>query len=686
MNKSTKRIAASALFAVIGAVFIIVCTHLIFNRKATIDLMEMTRSKLLSFQLDFDPEIRLALKMIDSGVIKSYMEDPEDEGNVTLSFNEFASYARSFTSKSVFWISNADKKYYIDEKYLYTLDPKLSENAWFPALLEYKGDYTLLVSYDSALKKTLLWVDAIVRDKAGNATGVTGTGIPLGDFVARMYKNLPSNISMYLFNNKLEVTGAADETIIEKKLQLSSFLPLDKVDPNTRALKAFSNKTGVYTVAPIPIEGLDWSVVLYKRYTIAAFFGSCFIPVLLVAAAIMAVLLVIGARKFILPMSALEGAISQIARGNANLTARVNFNNIVSTRQFVVLANDFNTFLGKLQSIVKSIALSTDNLGHTGQRLTDCAKSATGTLSQMDEAAQKMLTQNTQLDKAIDEMVASSKEISTSIKSMSESAVSVVKSVESSKDSIQSITDSTQQVSQLFQKSQGLLDDMTAQTANGKERLAAVNRTIALLEEKSGSILDTSKVIVNIAEQTNLLAMNAAIEASHAGKAGQGFAVVASEIRKLAENSDRQGKLAAQVIEESLEIINSMNEAGGALTKSFNKIYELSAAVKDHIIQMSEGLNSQKDQGSYALQAMNTIFDASVTTKESSALCIKKGNAMADTLDKFDKVVDTLKEEMNTLEDNVKQVTDSVQLVTGVAEENKANISTLANEVGKFTV
>jgi methyl-accepting chemotaxis protein len=104
----------------------------------------------------------------------------------------------------------------------------------------------------------------------------------------------------------------------------------------------------------------------------------------------------------------------------------------------------------------------------------------------------------------------------------------------------------------------------------------------------------TIKVIGGIAANTNLLSMNAAIEAAHAGDAGNGFAVVAGEIRRLSETTRENSRNIAHTLTGIVDgiktttvrssatdaLISTMAEEingfAGTMTELINSLGELS--------------------------------------------------------------------------------------------------------------
>ncbi len=109
-------------------------------------------------------------------------------------------------------------------------------------------------------------------------------------------------------------------------------------------------------------------------------------------------------------------------------------------------------------------------------------------------------------------------------------------------DSSREINDRASSVAEVARKTSDEASAGEHAVSEGRQAVAAIERhmerivghmlELGRMSQRASGILDVTN---ELAEQTNVLAINATIEASGAGEAGQRFAAVAEEIRKLAD-------------------------------------------------------------------------------------------------------------------------------------------------------
>ena len=174
-------------------------------------------------------------------------------------------------------------------------------------------------------------------------------------------------------------------------------------------------------------------------------------------------------------------------------------------------------------------------------------------------------------------------------------------------------------------------------------------QNIDSLSDKSQSIEDILKTIVEISEQTNLLALNAAIEAARAGEAGRGFAVVADEIRQLSEETGNATENIGQIlntIQDEVSVtkdnMNSSKYALGNANKSldetkqaFEKTTEIVTKTIESVKQLEEKLDvvdKDKDIALTAIQNISTIAEESAASTEELSASMEEQSAAMETI------------------------------------------------------
>lgn len=607
------------LLAVFAVFFVVAGTRFVFFSKTESSLMQVARIKELEFSSNLDGQLLLATQMAKSPLISAYMENPSDRELSERAAEEIHSYQEMFKGKNSFSISDKDLLYYSNGNVLYTLDKSDPANSWFPTCLELKDDYTFIVSYDIALKKSMLWVDAIVRDGLGNGIGLVGTGVDLSDFVDMMYQNLGHNYQMFFYNKNGEITGAADTKLLENKAKISETVPaLEQKYMFSTGELFFKSRSGAFVVAPIP--SVDWQMVLFVPYNLKTALPCAAFPVAIVLIFVLALWGLMTARHFLLPLSALNKAVGDFASSDADLTKRLHSSESGAKSKLILdIENGFNAFIGKLQQMVLNLKNSKDELSCALETLRASIQGIVKSIEEINRHIGAVEASINEQGSSVDETSETVAQISSKISSLgkmilqqNEGVTNAGSCISQMIESIDTVNDSVSNLSQSFV-------NLEANAGKGLEKHKQMNSKIAEIQTQSGKLLDANKIISSIASQTNLLAMNAAIEAAHAGEAGKGFSVVSDEIRKLSETSSGQSKVIGEQLRAIGDLISEIVFVSGDSENAFNSVFENIHKTDGFVKSINSTMEVQKQGSSQISETLALLKESSDSVKNASA-------------------------------------------------------------------
>ena len=314
-------------------------------------------------------------------------------------------------------------------------------------------------------------------------------------------------------------------------------------------------------------------------------------------------------------------SLTEISSGEGDLTKRVS---VIGHDEIGELVALFNTFLDKLQSIIKSVINIIPELITVADELNSLNQSATTKMRAQKSSVSHVNDAMTLMSYSVDN-------ISSSAHSAEQSAIVSMKEAGSGKTVVR--------------------DTVNVINTLAKE-VTSAGDAITQLHQDSDSVSIVLDVIKGIADQTNLLALNAAIEAARAGEQGRGFAVVADEVRTLASKTQESTAEIRSIIEKlqnaaqsTYEIIQKGCDQAEVSVQTASKAGESLDRINQRVSEINDVnakiANATKEQTKVSKNIERCVEEISQTT-DTTFESFSRSAKVSEKLDKLARTLDEI--------------------------------------------
>lgn len=328
------------------------------------------------------------------------------------------------------------------------------------------------------------------------------------------------------------------------------------------------------------------------------------------------------------PLRQVRDAITQVDAGNLDISLKWE-----AKDEFGELTEDIDFFINRLVAIIKDekyllenmaggdfTVVSSDRSMYVGD-YASILRSMRAIKKTLGNALSNIQESSVQVSSASEQVASSAQILAAGASEQSSNAQQILAMLNDVEEKAVRSADRASQASQYA-------DEVRRQAENGNTQMQRMMEEMSVLTQTSRQIETIIRTIEEIASQTNMLSLNASIEAARAGEAGRGFAVVAEEIGQLANQSAQAATNTRNLIQKSIEEVDTSNQIAEVTAKSF---YAVNSGI-EKVVELNDAVSIDCENQANALKEVDHAMENISEVIQSNSAAAQESSATSEEL------------------------------------------------------